>query len=396
MDSDNEVEQHGRQIAAAAQLPADLMLLKMENETIMAAARVQPRNVPAILRQLQEIIDVYPEAADEAIYVKPVGTELRITCGGCGKEYVVPYIPKDGVDCPHCDAHSIKSQKKVKKFAEGLSIRAAESIRSIYGYNRLSMTTEEVEGGKVKISGVFVDYATGSMTADSRIVSPFYTDRFKKIQRHPEDRFLNVLVKAEKAKLTRDLILNSVPNVLKAAFRDSCEKKLASLISEERIKSEILPWFASKGLTQAALEAIIGRPAAMGWTEEDRSKLRQIASALKNEETTVAELLADLKEEADQNETKSNTNGGAVSGADLTKRKAKPKAEPSKPEWNIDQYREDLYAATTAEEANDVYAAAQADGLDEDQQRLAGRELQTRLSDIAKAASTKPVQGQLV
>jgi hypothetical protein len=330
-EEDDVIDTTHRQLKAAEQLPPDLMLLKMENESIMTVARAQPRDPKKILKQLVELIDAYPEAADDAIYVKPVGTEIRVTCGGCAKEYSVPYVPKDGVNCPHCDCNRIKTQKKVKKFAEGLSIRAAESIRSIFGFNRLSVTMDTLPDGNVKLSGVFVDYATGTMTADTRVVSPYYTNRYKKAEKHPEDRFYNVIVKAEKSKLRRDVVLDSIPNVLKAAYRDACEKKLAALVSPEKIKNEILPNFAKKGLSAEHLEKIIGRPMSLGWTEQDRVKLRQIWTALVNEETTVAELLADLEEESPESTPSTPnaaTNGGAKASDLTTPKSASPESTP--------------------------------------------------------------------
>jgi nitrogenase subunit NifH len=85
----------------------------------------------------------------------------------------------------------------VKKYAEGLSIRAAESIRSVFGYNRLATSVEQLPDGCVKLTGIFVDYAAGNITADERIVSPFYKKaRSNVMERIPEDRFLNVVVKS--------------------------------------------------------------------------------------------------------------------------------------------------------------------------------------------------------
>jgi hypothetical protein len=319
---DEEVEDTQRHLAVAQQLPPDLMLLKMENESIMSVAQARPRNYVAIVQQLQQLVDAYPEAADEAIYSKPVGTETKVVCGGCGAEYAVPYIGKDGVQCPKCESPKVKSSRKVKKFAEGLSIRSAESIRSIYGFNRLAVRMEMLEDDRVKLSGVFVDYSTGTITADERIVSPFYTDRFKKQAKTPEDRFLGVVVKAEKSKLRRDVTLDSVPNIVKAAYRDACEKKMKAMVSKDVIEKQIVPFMAGFGLTLEHLEKIIGRPASLGWTEQDRLALKKIATALKNEETTVAELLADLDDDkppvAGQSTDPSKaTPKGPVTGSDL-------------------------------------------------------------------------------
>jgi len=286
-------------LTLAERLPPDLMLLRLENESIMALARTQPRDPAKIVAQLQQLIDAWPAAADEAIYSKPVGTVIEVTCF-CGARYEVSQVDRE-TTCPHCEAPAIGKGKqaptrRVKKFAEGLSIRAAESIRSIYGYTRLATTAEMLPDGRVKLTGVLVDYAAGNVTSDERIVSPHYRSRSGAMRTMPEDRFLNVVVKAEKAKLKRDVILDSVPGIVKALFRDACEKKLRELVAPEVVEQKILPAFAEFGITAEQIEKVIGRPRALGWREEDRLTLRKILTALKNGETTVQELLDDIDE----------------------------------------------------------------------------------------------------
>ncbi len=281
------------QAQAIAALPPEMMLLKMENESIMSVARATPRDPMKIVGQLQQLIDAYPAAADEAIYSKPVGTVIEVTCGSCGVKYEVNKI-EQGTACPACESAKYGPSRKVKKFAEGLSIRAAESIRSIYGYTRLATTTEELHDGKVKITGVLVDYAAGNLTSDERIVSPMYRSRNGTMTRTPEDRFLNVVVKAEKSKLRRDVILDNTPNIVKAMFRDACEKKMAELVAPEVVEQKILPAFAAYGITPEQLDKILGRPHKLGWRQSERLELRKILNALKNEETTVRELLDGL------------------------------------------------------------------------------------------------------
>lgn len=291
-DSSNGIHQ---QLVQAERLPHDLMLMKIENDQIFSMAKMRPRDPEVIVKQLKALIDAYPAAADEAIYLKPVGTEIQIVCGDCKENYTVSYIGKNGVNCPKCNGSKILSQKKVQKFAEGLSIRAAESIRSVYGYTRLAVTQEMTDDGKAIITGTLVDYAAGNFTSDQRIVSPWYMSRHKQLERHPEDRFLNVLVKAEKSKLRRDVILDSVPNMVKAAFRDYCETKLEQILKPEFIENKIIPYFKSKNISTEQLEKIIGRTRVMGWTQADMVQLRKIKSALENEETTVSELLDGLE-----------------------------------------------------------------------------------------------------
>lgn len=310
-DHDTQLTQAA--VKTAEQLPPDLMLLKMENESMMSAARIVPRDPMKIVGQLKQLIDAYPAAADEAIYSKPVGTVMQVTCGKCKVEYEVVKIEQDTA-CPACESPERGAVRKVKKFAEGLSVRAAESIRSIYGYTRLATTTEMLPDGKAKITGILVDYAAGNITSDERVVSPFYKAKGGQMVKTPEDRFLNVTVKAEKAKLRRDVVLDSVPNIVKAMFRDECEKKLKALVSPELVEQRIIPAFAEYGITEEQLDKIVGRPKKLGWREEDRLVLKKILIALKNEETTVRELLADLGENGEAQQQPQ----GPVNASDLT------------------------------------------------------------------------------
>ena len=336
MSERNEGEplDEARQLQAAAQLPADVALLKMENDQIFSLARMHPRDSKAMIGELKGLIEAYPEAADEAIYSKPVGTVMSIKCK-CGIKYEVGIQWKDRKPvaqqepCPDCGKWAPDEQKTVKKYAEGLSIRAAESIRSIFGYTRLSVQEEMLEDGKVKLRGVMVDYAAGNITADERTVSPYFKARSGHMVRTPEDRFLNVVVKAEKAKLRRDVILDTVPNIVKAAFRGECERVLKTLIAPEVVKQKIIPEFQQYGIGIEDLGKLVGRSSDLGWRETERLELRKILSALKNGETTKAELLDGLGEvDTDSNPAQDGPSTGAKE-SDLTNPKeSKPPEKP--------------------------------------------------------------------
>lgn len=298
-------------LTRAQELPPNLMLLRMENETIMSAAAVRPRDPMKIVEQLKQLIEAYPAAADEAIYSKPVGKVTRIECQKCKVKYEVIKVDNETC-CPACNSREKGQIRQVQKYAEGLSIRAAESIRSIFGYTRMATTCEMLDNGDARISGTLVDYSAGNMTSDERIVSRRYKAYGGEIKETPIDRFVNVVIKAEKSKLRRDIILDSTPAIIKALFRDECEKRLKQLVSPEQVDQVIIPAFAEFGLNREHVESLIGRPASMGWKEEERLHLRKILSALKTEETTAAELLGDMAGR--------NTSGGA----------SQPKVKPSK------------------------------------------------------------------
>ncbi|WP_425618084.1 hypothetical protein NA78x_001777 [Anatilimnocola sp. NA78] len=286
-----------RQLQAANQLPPDLMLLKMENDSIMTIARTVPRDPMKIVEQLAALINAYPAAAESAIYSKPVGTVTEVTCGEskCGIKYEVNKVDND-TQCPNCESKKRGKCRPVKKFAEGLSIRAAEAIRSIYGYTRLTTRCEILRDGSAVLTGTLVDYAAGNMTSDERVVPRQYKSKSGQMITIAEDRFLGVVVKAEKAKLMRDVILGNTPGIIKAMFRDMCEQKMLDLVSPELIEQKIIPAFADYGITREHLDKIVGRPLNLGWKEQERLSLRKILSALKNDETTAAEILDGLQD----------------------------------------------------------------------------------------------------
>jgi hypothetical protein len=282
---------------AAANLPRDLAVLKMENDQIFAMAAARPRNFPAIKAELAEMIENFPQFADEAIYEKPVGK------GDDGKQ----------------------------KYARGLSVRAAECLAECYGFNRIHTDVEMLPDERVKVYASFTDFQRGRTWEDSTIVSPFYRTRAGQMARWPEDRFFNVTIKAEKSKLVREVINRSINQPLKAWFEAQCEAKLGQTLDDAAIE-QIVKGFAFYGANETQVESIVGRPRAMGWTQSDRVRLLGVFNAIKSGETTVAELFGDSAKEE-----KPKTTTGTVDGLSNPKgkmdeaRKTKPEAAVEKP-----------------------------------------------------------------
>jgi len=385
------------QAQAIAGLPPDVMLMKMENEQIMSVARATPRDPMKIVSQLQQLIDAYPAAADDAIYRKPVGTVMEIVCA-CGIKYEanIKWVQRKPVaeqePCPECGEWKPTSQKPVKKYAEGLSARAAESIRSIFGYTRLATTTEILSDGNAKLTGTLVDYAAGNITTDERIVSRYYKSRDGKMVSVAEDRFLNLTVKSELSKLRRDVILLSTPNIVKACFQDACEAKIRGLVSDEVIAQKIIPAFEAVGISPADLDKIIGKPHALGWKEEDRVQCRKILTALKNEETTVRELLAGIKEHpADQQPSQPQNTAGATMD-DLTKR---PKPTPTNDTAELlAQWHDEIKQMNSINELNGVKSRIPAAFSPEERQVLINA-IEMRQADIRGSRGGKGKNGTL-
>lgn len=260
---------------AASQLPRDLAVIKIENDQIFSMAAARPRDFVQVRKDLSAMIDEFPGFADEAIYEKPVG----------------------------------KDDDGVMKYARGLSVRAAECLAESYGFNRIRTDVESLPDGRVKIHASFTDYQRGRTWEDSSIVSPFYQKRNGGgTARHPEDRFLNVVVRSEKSKLVREVINRSVNQALKAWFENECEKKLARTLTDD-VVNKIVGGFKQFNMGLEQVEQVVGRPKAMGWTEQDRIRLLGAFNALKNGETTVAELLG-----TDTEPKKPTTATGTVEG----------------------------------------------------------------------------------
>jgi hypothetical protein len=242
-------------IDAAQSLPPDLAIIKMENESIMAMAAKRPRDKKAILADLKSQIEAYPTFAKAAKYVKPVGKD-----------------PKTGR----------------MKFAEGLSIRAAEAIAASFGFNRVRTAATPIDADTVMVEATFVDYQTGRIWQDSTPVSKKYKARGGGTRVHSDDRFYNVVIKAEKSKCVREVVLRIVDPGLKSELDEMIETTLAELMDEKQ-QSRLVNAFAAKKVGVADLEKVQGKKLD-AFTNADRVALQKMWTAIDTGESTAAEL----------------------------------------------------------------------------------------------------------
>jgi hypothetical protein len=239
--------------------------MKMENEQIMTLAAVRPRDQAKILRELKDQLEIYPSFAAAAIYSKP-----------CGKD-----------------------ENGQMKIARGLSVRAAESIREAYGFNRVSTFCDPLDDDTVRIGATFVDYQKGSVWQSTGILSKTYKSRKGDIYRHPDDRFYNVVVQAALSRHVREVILRSVPAGLKSELFDAADR-LSMAKLDPKVVEKTISAFATKQVTVAMLEEFIG-VSRSNWSNEHRKTLLEIYTAIDEGETTVAEAFGlDARERRDQ------------------------------------------------------------------------------------------------
>ena len=234
------------------QMSADLLQMKMENETIMTECRLHPRNMEAIKSELADMLDAFPALAQDSIYTKPIG-------GG--------------------------------KTARGLSIRAAETLAEAYGYCRIRSDVTPLDLLSVKVEATFTDYQKGRVWQDGGILSKQYRQAQAKgggTATYDDDRFYNVVCKSEVSKRIREVILRSVNSALKAWYESECERRLGETLTDAAVKKWI-DGFADKGVSAKQVEGFIGRPQSMGWTKDDKVKLLGVWNAIEDGHTTIAE-----------------------------------------------------------------------------------------------------------
>lgn len=227
----------------------EVTMLRVENENLFANAAIRPRNFQRIKQALLDQLEAFPELAEDSIFVKPVG-------GG--------------------------------KSVSGLGIRAAESLAEMYGHCRISSSVDVVDEDNVRITASFTDFANGRVWNDSGLLSRWYRGTDGKMKRYAEDRFINVVSKAECSKRIREVILRSISPALKAHYEHLCREKLTKILDPDKIQ-KILDGFKQLGVTELQVESFVGRSRSLGWVDEDRLKLAGLYSAIRSGETTVGE-----------------------------------------------------------------------------------------------------------
>lgn len=245
-------------VGAVAQLPHDLAVIKMENESMMALAAARPRNYATVLSNVKAQLAAYKSFAQEAVYNKPVGKD--------------------------------PGTKKMR-FARGLSIRAAEALAEAYRYCKVRSDVTPIDDDTVRVEACFTDYQSGRVWQDSGIVSKVYKMRSGGMGRHSDDRFYNVVVKAEASKRIRECILRMIPPGLRSELVLCVDEQLDSFLDDTTV-DKIVAEFSKRGVTLEMIEQLLGKRRT-SFTKEDRASLVGVWNAIKDGETTVQEAFGD-------------------------------------------------------------------------------------------------------
>jgi hypothetical protein len=242
---------------------SDVSLMKLENETIATLAAANPRDHESIKEEMRQQMESYPTFAESLIYSVPVG----------------------------------KDYNGQMKYARGLSIRAAEAVAEAYGYNRVRCEVDPIDDETVKVTATFTDLQRGRVWQDVGLVSKFYKSRNGKMQKHNDERFYGLVVKAEMSKRVREVILRCVSSGLRSELQSMAERYMAKMLSGDGV-SKIVDSFNRIGVDVQTLENYIGRPVGAGWTEDDRVTLLSIYNAIKDGQVTVALAFSEKQSDA--------------------------------------------------------------------------------------------------
>lgn len=375
-----EEQQVAGEVSQIANLPAELAVLKMENDNMMSLAAARPRDHKTILADIKAQLDAYPSFAKAAVYTKPVGKD-----------------PDTGQ----------------MRYARGLSVRAAEAIAEAYGYCRIKTDVSPIDADTVKVTATFVDYQKGRVWEDSGILSKWYTSKYKKAVKHNEDRFYNVIVKAEVSRRVREVITRSVPPGLRSELMLMADRKAAELLDDKAITS-IIDSFKSISVTLKMLEDVLGNT-YKNWTSNSRIHLVGLWTAISDGETTVAEAFAEPEKNANDKTAKPPKKKGAkasdLSNPKLAKSEGKSEqladqleknalkavdtalnGKPDKPDKAMpafELFKAEMRAAPSREQLTET----KNDALAESQQGLISidewKELQALFSELSKSFGEK-------
>ena len=253
-----EGEVMGKEGVSAGELvAAGAALTRLENTTQMTVAVQRPRDNDAVLKEALKVLEMSPILVEKAIYSKPVGKD------------------------PDTDE---------MKHAEGLSIRAAEELRRIYGNNSAGSTVLGEKDDEVIIGAVFVDLEKNTRFAAEKGVSKFFTTKKGQVMQHKPDRLYDVVVPAHASKLLREVILRSLPSWLKMEF----EAKARELAMKGRLpamRKKMVSAFASltPPVTEAMLLSYLKKEALDKVTREDVMTMKGIHTAINEGEISAKE-----------------------------------------------------------------------------------------------------------
>ncbi len=145
----------------------------------------------------------------------------------------------------------------------GLSIRAAETLRECYGYNRVDCDLERIDENTFKVIATFTDFQRGTVFRASSIACKSYKNRFGSVEAIDDTRFFGLTIKSEQSKAIREVVSRSINPGLKLWFYEECERIQDELMTDDKIDAMVTA-FNEFEISVDDLEKLIGRTRKAG------------------------------------------------------------------------------------------------------------------------------------
>ena len=290
--------------AAAPLLPIEGAIVKLESMEMTALARQVPRDHQAVLADVVKQLEAYPSFAKEAIYVKPVG----------------------------------KDSEGKMRYARGLSIRAAEAMYQAWGNCAISCPIIGDTDDHTDMMAVFVDYERCIKVTRPMRVSKWYTSKYKKKVRHPDDRFASVVLASASSRAIREVALRSMPPGLRAELYMRAEQIADNLMDVQGLV-RLISAFSLLKVTVEMIQNLIGKD-IKSFDQDDRTTLLGIYNEIKTGSSTIDEVFS-LADEG--NADSPTANAPKAGGATIKPGKENDRAQGGK---RADQATQDAKSRT--------------------------------------------------
>ena len=217
--------------SAAELIQQGAIVMRIENDSLMAAALIRPRKLHDVLRRALEELELDPEEAHNARYSLPFKNR------GEGGDEVTR--------------------------VEGLSINAAMNLARCFGNCSCTARILNEDATGINLAGVFIDFETGFRIERPARASKLFRMRTGKIITLGPDR-LRMALQAEASKGLRNAVLAGLPSGLKSAY----ERKAILVASggdpdakaDEETQRKVLAGFAKRWqLSPEQIEVYLGR-----------------------------------------------------------------------------------------------------------------------------------------
>lgn len=279
-------------------------VLRIENETLAQVAIQRPRDEAKVLGGALKELELVPEEASRAYY-----------------------------EIPYRDTAPGGEQKMVK--VTGPSIKAATALARRWGNCSATARILGEDADSIELEGVFIDFETSVRFTRPHRVSKYMKTRRGIVTLDPKR--LEAAVGAGASKAMRNAILTGLPAYLVAAY-DRRAREIAGGKAEApldtKTRGAIVKAFSEFKVEEKHLAAYLEKPAAE-WTGADRASLIGVYNAIKDGQTTAAEVFFGETE----------TTAAPTDSVTLTPESLATAAVTGKDDADADRQRADLIGA---------------------------------------------------